>query len=272
MPVARHHHSLDEKTVCGGTHEGTEVPDEGIPADQDIVTPATQPTSCLTLTDDGTWETTTTLLLEQRWWHSSWASPSGLILMGGGKSKNTTEKINEDGTSSYSFPLEYNTHYACAINLGSSVILTGGQSPRTRVTEYNEAGFVRNLPDLLEGRETHGCGYYTDDDGTKTYIVTGGRSASSHQTSISSTELLVETASAWVFAGELPTPRHGLHGANIDNKIFITGGHSVFGFYDEILEFDPLTGEWLVVANMFQPKFYHAVSVVNFDAGLCVGS
>ena len=38
--------------------------------------------------------------------HSSWASPSGLLLMGGYETR-TTEKIQEDGTSSYSFDLKY---------------------------------------------------------------------------------------------------------------------------------------------------------------------
>ena len=40
---------------------------------------------------------------------------------------------------------------------------------------------------------------------------------------ISSTELLVETASAWEFAGNLPSPRTGLRAANIDTKILVTG-------------------------------------------------
>ena len=34
--------------------------------------------------------------------HFSWASPSGVILMGGYSSPKTTEKIQQDGTSSYS--------------------------------------------------------------------------------------------------------------------------------------------------------------------------
>ena len=37
------------------------------------------------------------------------------------------------------------------------------------------------------------------------------------------TELLAETASAWVLTGELPSPRYGLRGANIDNKVLMTG-------------------------------------------------
>ena len=41
--------------------------------------------------------------------HCSWASPSGTILMGGAYSRKTSEKIQEDGTSSYSFDLKYDT-------------------------------------------------------------------------------------------------------------------------------------------------------------------
>ena len=59
---------------------------------------------------------------------------------------------------------------ACAINLGSSVIITGGENSLTTVSEYNEAGHVRDLPQLLEGRKHHGCSYYDNDDGTKVDI------------------------------------------------------------------------------------------------------
>ena len=45
--------------------------------------------------------------------HVSWASPSGTILMGGsilkGSSGRTSEKIDESGTTSYGFDLEYST-------------------------------------------------------------------------------------------------------------------------------------------------------------------
>ena len=54
----------------------------------------------------------------------------------------------------------------------------------------------------------------------QTYIVSGGNGISGW---LSSTELLVETGSAWVLTGELPFPRHGLRGANIDNKVLMTG-------------------------------------------------
>ena len=53
-------------------------------------------------------------------------------------------------------------------------------------------------------------------------LVTGGYGASDR---LSSTELLVGTAPAWVFTGELPSPREVLRGANIENKVFMTGDY-----------------------------------------------
>ena len=50
-----------------------------------------------------------TINLTVRYDHVSWASPSGLILFGGQISPRTSEKIEESGTSSYSFDLEYDT-------------------------------------------------------------------------------------------------------------------------------------------------------------------
>ena len=52
----------------------------------------------------------------------------------------------------------------------------------------------------------------------QTMLVTGGY--------LSSTELLEETAPAWVFTGELPSPRRNLRGANIDNKVLMTGNNN----------------------------------------------
>ena len=39
---------------------------------------------------------------------------------------------------------------------------------------------------------------------------------------------------------------------------------------DEILEFDPLTGQWQEMAKMIQARAGHAVSVITFESGLCV--
>ena len=76
------------------------------------------------------------------------------------------------------------THYthfllrlACAIPDGDSVIMTGGYNyssggndSLTRVSRYTrEQGWVEDLPELLIGREDHGCASYTKDD-EKVYL------------------------------------------------------------------------------------------------------
>ena len=48
------------------------------------------------------------------------------------------------------------------------------------------------------------------------------------------------------------------------------GGNLGSSKSDEILEFDPLTGKWKLVDMMILARSDHAVSVVNFDSGLCV--
>ena len=53
----------------------------------------------------------------------------------------------------------------------------------------------------------------------QTFLVSGGI----YGGDLSSTELLVESSSAWVYTGELPSPREGLRGANIDNRVLMTG-------------------------------------------------
>ena len=113
------------------------------------------------------------------------------------------------------------------------MILTGGFHSLNRVSEYSETGFTRDLPQLLQGRFSHGCSYFENEEGTKvdidsnscgviifqTFLVTGGYSGGY----LSSTELLVETSAAWILTGELPTPRRDLRGANIDQRVLMTG-------------------------------------------------
>ena len=39
---------------------------------------------------------------------------------------------------------------------------------------------------------------------------------------------------------------------------------------DEIVEFDPLTGQWNLVDRMMDLQRWHAVSVIHFESRLCV--
>ena len=115
------------------------------------------------------------------------------------------------------------------------MLITGGVNTLTTVSQYNEAGWLRDLPDLQQRRYSHGCSSYNNDEGTKvgidinycstiiifqTFLVSGGWDGGNP---LDSTELLVETASAWVYSGQLPSARRGLRGANIDNKVLMTG-------------------------------------------------
>ena len=55
--------------------------------------------------------------------------------------------------------------------------------------------------------------------------------------------------------------------------IYLGGGRfyvDSYIYYEDILEFDPLTGQWKLVDKMMQARGYHAVSVIDFESGLCV--
>ena len=51
---------------------------------------------------------------------------------------------------------------------------------------------------------------------------------------------------------------------------FLGGRNNDYSYSDEILEFDPLTGQWQEVAKMNQERVFHAMAVVNFESELCV--
>ena len=66
--------------------------------------------------------------------------------------------------------LQVHCSMACAINLGSSVIISGGANALTSVSQYNEAGWLMDLPELQQRRWWHGCSYYNNNEGTKVGI------------------------------------------------------------------------------------------------------
>merc|ERR1712112_511427 len=105
-PDNRQGHSQSGLVTCGGSGGGHNI---------DIQT------SCVTFSS-GQWRTSHQLQ-KQRFYHSSWMSQHGVVLMGGG-SPSTSEILTEDGQSSPSFTLKYDTYQACTIELDDEVIVT----------------------------------------------------------------------------------------------------------------------------------------------------
>ena len=138
---------------------------------------------------------------------------------------------------------------ACSINIGQTLLLTGGTYSLNRVSEYSEDGYLRDLPQLLQGRRNHGCSYFENEEGTKvdidsnscgviifqTFLVTGGYYEDNDYNDLSSTELLVENSAKWIYSGVLPTPRDRLRGANIDQRVIMTGNKYNNDFYQRIV-------------------------------------
>ena len=89
LPQPRYGHTQTGPVTCGGKEE-----------------PAR--TSCLTFTSGGSdWVKTHNLTGKGRWEHSSWASPRGVMLMGGYSSGTTTDILTEDGDTIPGFTLDY---------------------------------------------------------------------------------------------------------------------------------------------------------------------
>ena len=89
LPTTRYSHSQTGLIICGGSGGGGSVP-----------------LSCVTFAA-GRWKKTHTLG-QRRSYHSAWASPRGVLLMGGGYSDGdgtTTELLTDNGGSTPSFSL-----------------------------------------------------------------------------------------------------------------------------------------------------------------------
>merc|ERR1712131_478412 len=218
--------------------------------------------SCIKF-EDGSWTTLTDNLVEERRSHSSWVTPDGdILLIGGFYSGTTTEIVYQNGTSIRSFDLKYRTREACSIELPEMFILTGGVYTMTTVSRYSTSGWMEDLPELNEGRYSHGCGYFYNDDMQRVFLVAGGSSY------LSSTETLVEGGQAWNFQQPLTSGREGLRGISLPNTVIMTGGYYHDGdnhYYDDVLMFDPETSDWKKVGSMRTARSFHAASLVKME-------
>ena len=90
LPFRREMHSQTGLTLCGGIYTRT---------------------SCYTLTSSGSWEQTHSLSRE-RWHHSAWASPQGVMLLGGwDRSAWTTDHFNRSFETGLDWKMKEGTLY-----------------------------------------------------------------------------------------------------------------------------------------------------------------
>jgi len=144
--------------------------------------------SCVSL-EDGQWVNTTSSLLYDRYYHVTWHSTSGVVLAGGlGSGAHTAEIISPGGSSQEIFTLRNSTVSACAIGLDTTMVITGGFDTLNTAALYDITGFLRELPHLNTGRHDHACSHYTAQDGSLTYLVTGGLNGNDY---LASTEILL---------------------------------------------------------------------------------
>jgi len=249
IPYGRFGATMDGNILCGG-----------------YVYPNSKSCICY---DMGSWFDYPDILNEDRFHASSWGRPYPNLnvveshIFGGYSLTDSTEIANcGDSTPSQNY--NDGNSGQCTIQFDDYVVITGGLNGySTTVAAYNDYGDRRDLQPLVEGRGFHGCGHYIDNDGNMVYLVTGG--AIDDSTDTVTTELSINEE-PWFISptGNLQTPRHGMKGVSLNNKIFMTGGWEFGTTYDalgEVLQWDIYLNEWFNISSII-PRFFHSVSVL----------
>ena len=128
--------------------------------------------------------------------------------------------------------------------------------------------------------------------------MTGGRGGGGGGGTLSSTELLLPSATSWSYSAALPSTRYSLRGATLDNKVLVTGTnrdtlilmrHELFHkyynslhnaggkyrdgsfwdnytYYEDVLEYDEQKREWNKIGSMSIKRSFHAVTVVTYNS------
>merc|ERR1712110_924705 len=212
----------------------------------------------------GDWSTLPLTLSEARRGSSLWTRGDQLVIMGGDSdAASASETVSSDGAvTSSSFSMKYETRQACSITLTDHVVLTGGEDTLTRVSRYEESGWVRNMGSLNQGRAGHGCTAFFI-RGQQVLMVTGGYDDDYNR--LDSTELL-RPGSDWqvITSARLPRPMEGVRVTTVDNRVLLSGGRDDDGDRSaDILEYRDGEG-WNKIGTMRDAKYYHATSIIEF--------
>jgi len=209
------------------------------------------------LSSEGEWKTDYAKLSCPRTRHTSWVTCDGEMVQLGGGNCFTGETVG--GSTKFNLPMRQAKRDACLIDVGDSVIITGGQSSEYVVEKYNKDTFEKEaLPSLLTGRYTHGCGSYKDSEGNTVLVVAGGsKDAKNNYEEAPSTETLKLGDTEWKTAADLPYDLNSM--ASISwtktNSVFFIGGDKKSGGHQpkttEILAFDGKS--WKEIAKLPGP-------------------
>jgi len=213
---------------------------------------------------NGFWQSHTKILKHRRKNAGSWIRKDKVLLIGGSYSDNTTEAITFDGQHSEStFQPAHRSKSVCVINLDEDnrIVIPGGSIGKKTVTLYDNDYSAHELPLLNEGRDSHGCGSFINNQNKLVLIVAGGLNRGRNP--LSSTEMFVGLdAEAWIMGEPLPSPRHGARGVSIGNDFYLTGGKKAPRYLKEILKLNDEGTNWIKIGTMKYGSSYHGVSVV----------
>jgi len=169
--------------------------------------------------------------------HVSLTTPDGIYLMGGYE-RRSVDLVKPDGSVKWEiWYLKREIDRGCGIIDDDTIIITGGGGEgSTKVDRYNDKGFVENLPELIETRKGHGCGYFHR-DGKKVLFVGGGYFGKYEE--LASTEMLTLGSTSWTSAAPLPKTMWSFASVSVNNKIyFIVGDGKSRGASVLFYEFD----------------------------------
>jgi len=231
--------------------------------------------------------------------HSAAALRDGtdrVLLLGGLRCQGTAE-IVPDGPS---IPLQHFVFQSCAIHLVGQLIVTGGGTQFHQYVDRYDltgrsrdlTGFIGPLPNMLQGRNGHACGSFTDANGDQALIVTGGVSPNPNNLAFGSpewesldpetlslrccnsilldtTEILLPGASAWTPGAPLARPSMGARAASLPLALFVTGGEVDDEPTDQVMRYMPEEQRWeLQDWKLPLPSAYHALLPVDIGV-LC---
>merc|ERR1719365_573727 len=152
----------------------------------------------------------------------------------------TVERVTPDGNSEVVFTLKHGDNkQGCALQPvpGGEVILLGGGGcywcggdHHAHVDRYDQTGYLGSLPDMLQPRFEHACGFFNDDYGNTVLMVAGGAvDRLTKDTKTATTELLLPGASSWIQGTPLPKAQGGVRGTTNLNIVVDRTGILVTG-------------------------------------------